>query len=277
MRAVVVIASRDLRKWVNRRPVLVVSLLTPLIWITLFGKSFNIQSILVPGDLPPQLAGIVQAFMEERLRSIFGTTDYFTFFAAGMLVVFALFQSMFSGVSVIFDKRLGYMERLLASPIPRASIFLGKVAASLARISLLGALLLGASIILGMDLKDGITVLDFIAAWLVIMTLSLGLASAYTALSFHAENQEVVFAVSNLVNLPLMFTSSAIFPVEQMPSWLQTLAKGNPITYASDLVRYHLVGKPLPDYTSQLALLAAISLILFAIGLLTSVRWMTNR
>lgn len=275
-----IIAWRDIKKWIGRRGVFVVSIITPLIWIAFFGKSMNIQGLLttgVEGNLPPHLKSVVEEVFKQALKNTFGAEDYFTFFSAGMLAVFVLFQSMFSGVSVIFDKRLGYMDRLLITPTPRPSIFLGKVGATLVRVTVLEALLLATAIGLGMHLKPDISAWDLVAAWLIIMLLTAGLSAAYTTLSFYAENQEVIFAVGNLVNLPLMFTSSAIFPVEQMPSWLQAIAKVNPVTYASDLVRYHLVGKPLDNYAFDLAVLAAVSIGLFVLGMALSIRWMNNR
>ncbi|MCE4619639.1 MAG: ABC transporter permease [Desulfurococcales archaeon] len=275
-----VVLARDVKKWVGRRGVFIVSIITPLIWIAFFGKSMNIRGLIassVPQNLPPSLAKQIEEFYNEALKRAFGTSDYFTFFTAGMLAVFSVFQSMFSGVSVIFDKRLGYMDRLLVTPTPRPAIFLGKVGATLFRVSILEALLLATGVALGMKLKPGLSIIDLIAAWLVVMLLALGLSSFYTTLSFYAENQEVVFAVGNLVNLPLMFTSSAIFPVSKMPHWLQLIAKVNPVTYASDLVRYHLVGYTLDSYALELGVLLAVSLALFIAGLWLSVRWMTSR
>ncbi len=278
--ATLVVATRDLKKWVGRRPVLVVSLATPIIWIALFGKSFNPTALLggsPPPGVPQQIVEAVRRMFEQRLLQLFGTTDYFTYFASGMLVVFMVFQGMFSGISVIFDKRLGYLDRMLVAPIPRISIFAGKVLATLVRVTILGTILLAASLALGMRLKEGITPLDLLAAWAASLALAATIASAYTALSFYAENQEVVFAVGNLVNLPLMFTSNAIFPLEQMPDWLKTLAKANPVTYAADIVRYHLIGRPIDNYGFEAAVLALLALATIAVSAWLSVRWMNSR
>ncbi len=276
----IIVMARDIKKWVGRRGVFIVSIVTPLIWIAFFGKSMNIRGLITtsaPTGLPPSIAEQIREFYSEALKKTFGTSDYFTFFTAGMLAVFSVFQSMFSGVSVVFDKRLGYMDRLLVTPTPRSSIFLGKVGATLFRVTVLEALLLIAGIVLGMKLKPGLSLSDLIMAWIVVMLLALGLSSLYTTLSFYAENQEVVFAVGNLLNLPLMFTSSAIFPVSQMPHWLQLIAKVNPVTYASNLVRYHLVGYNLNDYWFQLGILGLVSLVLFTSGLWLSLKWMNSR
>ena len=273
-----VLTMRELKKWVGRRGVLVSSLLTPLIWIALFGKSFNLQSLLQPpSGAPAPLAQILEKAVKERLLQLFGTTDYFTYVSSGMLVVFAVFQGMFSGVSVIFDKRLGYMERLLSTPTPRPAIYLSRILATMARVTILDALLLGAAVLMGMKLREGIGVSDLVLAWLVAMLLSAALASGYATLSFYAEHQEVLFAASNLINLPLMFSSSALFPVSQMPGWLQAVAKVNPVTYAADLERYYLIGRPLESPEEWLGILALFAAAMLLLGLWLSVRWMENR
>ncbi len=278
-----VLTLRELRKWIGRRGVLVSSLVTPLVWIALFGKSFNLQALLQPPQQLPPIPGAeeivrqMQEALRERIIQLFGTTDYFTYMSSGMLVVFAVFQGMFSGVSVIFDKRLGYMERLLSTPTPRSAIFLSRVLATLARITVLDTLLLAAALAMGMKLRPGITPLDLLAAWAYVLLLAAALASAYATLSFYAEHQEVLFAASNLINLPLMFSSNALFPLKQMPEWLQAIAKVNPVTHAASLVRHHLIGASIDNYTLSLAYLAGLTAALLALGLYLSLRWMENR
>ncbi len=270
MGATLVLLRREIKKWVGRRPVFVMSMITPLIWLALFGKSLNLYSMFNLEQ--PGFAELIQRIVEQRVLELFGTLDYFTYLASGMLVVFALFQSAFGGVGIVFDKRLGYMTRLLVSPIPRASIFIAKIMGTLFRISVLSVVLFAAALALGFQVKQGITLLDLAAAGAVILLLSLGLASIYATMAFYANNHEVLFAAMNLINLPLMFTSSAIFPREQMPSWLQAIATVNPITHAADLVRYHLIGRPVNSYMHSLGLLAAFSLILFLAGMALSLR-----
>jgi ABC-2 type transport system permease protein len=271
---VLVLFTREVRKWVGRRPVLVVSLITPLFWILLFGKSFNITAIIdVPTlNLP---AGIAQSIIEalrERVYQIFGTRDYFTYVASGMLVVFALFQGTFSGVGVVFDRRLGYMTRLMASPIRRESIFIAKVLATVFRITVLSSLLLLAAYIAGFEFKEGITVLDLLLAWTVLISIAVALSSIFITLGFMTDSHELLFSIGNLVNLPLMFTSSALFPTSQMPEWLRAIAHVNPLTYGADLVRFFLVGKPMDNAFLTLGAVVALSLLTFLVCMVVSVR-----
>ncbi len=275
--ATLVLLRREVLKWVNRRPVLVISLATPIFWIALFGKSFNLASLIdstiSSTALGPAAEAAKQAIL-EAVKRLFGTDDYFTYVATGMLAVFALFQSMFGAVGVVFDKRIGYMTRLLVAPIPRASIFAAKVLGSLVRITVLAAVLLAVAAALGLKLKPGITPIDLLVSWLVLMLLSAGLSSLFTGLAFNIENQEVLFALANLINLPLMFSSSALFPREQMPEWLKVIAGVNPISHAADLIRYFLIGKPLDDPLASTIYLAVLSLVLTAAGYTLALRGM---
>lgn len=268
MSALLVLFRREVVKWVSRKPVLIVSLSTPIFWIALFGKSFNIMNLLQSAGLPvdPSMAEAIREAMLNAVKRVFGTTDYFTFVATGMLAVFALFQSMFGAIGVVFERRIGYLTRLLVAPIPRFSIFFSKVLGTMFRITVLSLILLTIAYIMGLQFKQDITVLDLFGAWLILMLLSLGLSAVFTGLAFNITNQEVLFALANLVNLPLMFSSSALFPIDQMPSWLKTIARVNPISHSADLIRYLLVGKSLDNPLLSLIYLATLTIILLAIG-----------
>ena len=271
-----VLLRREVVKWVNRRPVLVISIITPLFWILLFGKSFNLLrliSVEAP-TLPGPLAEAFRRYVSSFLIELFGTLDYFTYITSGILVVFALFQSMFSGVSVVFDKRLGYLTRLLVAPIPRGSIFLAKVGGTLFRVTVLTIILLLIADMAGFKFKEGLGVIDLLGTWIVVLLVASGFTSIFSSIAFHVNNQEILFALANLVNLPLMFTSSAIFPVEQMPEWLRSIAVFNPLTYAADLTRFFLVGRDIGDPVASLAVLAVFASASILAGYYVSVKGM---
>ena len=269
---------REVKKWAGRRPVLVISLLTPLFWIILFGKSFNITSLfdVQVSGLPLSVAQELLEALRERVYQIFGTRDYFTYIASGMLIVFSLFQGAFSGASVVFDKRLGYMTRLMASPIRRESIFIAKVLATVFRITVLSTLLLFVALIAGFKFKEDLTVLDLIGAWVIIVAVSVALSSVFMMLGFLTDSHELLFSIANLVNLPLMFTSSALFPVNQMPEWLRLIASVNPLTYGADLVRFFLIGKPMDNAIEAFIALVVGSILVFIASMRLSV-WALER
>ena len=90
----------------------------------------------------------------------------------------------------------------------------------------------------GLTFYDGFTALDLLGMFLVLLLLALGFAAAFTIMALRIRSQEVLFGLINLVNLPLLFASSALFPIEGMPEWLQVIAKANPVTWSADALRY---------------------------------------
>jgi len=238
---------REMLKWFRQKIHIIFAFIVPIVWLILFGKSFNISYLLeAPVGVPEPIREAVQQAIQLMILRIFGTLDYFNFFAVGMLNAFALFTSMWSGMSLVFDRRLGYLERMLAAPIPRASIYMAKVLASVAKGLLQFTVMLILVFILGLSLKPGINPLDILAVYLVMLALMLALSAVFTATAVKITSHDAVISISNLVNLPLIFTSNAIFPVEQMPAWLKSIAAVNPLTHSISLSRYLLlgIGKP---------------------------------
>jgi len=234
---------REMLKWFRQKVHIVFAFIVPVVWLILFGKSFNLSYLLkAPVGVPEPIREAVQQAIQQMLLRVFGTLDYFNFFAIGMLNAFALFTSMWSGMSLVFDRRLGYLERMLAAPVPRASIYLAKVLASVAKGLLQFTVMLILAFILGLSLKPGISPLDILAVYIVMVSLMLALSAIFTATAVKITSHDVVISISNLVNLPLIFTSNAIFPIEQMPDWLKSVATVNPLTHSISLTRYLLLG-----------------------------------
>ena len=92
---------RDLVKWYKIPIELIISLVQPVVWLGLFGKAFNLGALA--GNLPPAQAAA------ESLATV-GTTSYFSYLSAGMLAFIILFTAAFSGMSVVWDRRLGFMN-----------------------------------------------------------------------------------------------------------------------------------------------------------------------
>jgi len=265
---------REVKKWLSRKGSFIVSVITPLFWLGLFGKSLNFVSMLSPSNIPPQYQAMLSQYINKQLISLFGTTSYFTYLASGMFVVFSFFQSVFGGANLVFEKRLGYLNRLLMTPTPRSGIFLSKVLGTLVRILFYESVLLAIAYALGFAFKPGLTAVNFLAAGIAIILIGLGFSGMLVGIAFNIDNIEIMFAIINLINLPLMFASSALFPLKQMPSWLQGIAKLNPITYAADIVRYNLIGTPLSNYVESWAILIGISIALLIIGLFAGINAM---
>jgi len=239
----IALTRREVKKWLKNPFLLFMMFIQPVIWLGLFGKALNLTGLIsVPPDLlnqlPQQFRDQVPVLLNKMISETFGgTTDYFTYMAAGMLSVIVLFTAMFSGMSVVWDRRFGFLNKLLVAPIPRGSIVLAKVISSVIRSMVQALLIFGVAFAFGLKVGNAFGVLDFFGVLAALFLLSLGLTSLFLAITMRIKSHETVMAVANLLNLPLMFASNALFPIKQMPEWLQTVANFNPISYAGDAVR----------------------------------------
>jgi ABC-2 type transport system permease protein len=153
----------------------------------------------------------------------------------GIILMTVLFGGVFAGMSIVWDRRIGYLEKLLAAPISRAAIPLGKMVASAVQGGFQGLLILLIAVGLGVRFATGIP--GAIFALFVAMVFSFILSGFSLALASQIKSQETLMALVNFFTMPLMFTSNALFPKEAMPSWLAAVAQVNPVTHAVTPIR----------------------------------------
>jgi ABC-2 type transport system permease protein len=209
------LTKRDLKKWYTNPYQLLISLIQPAVWLGLFGKAIPFGS--------------------------FGTTSYFSFLACGMLAFIILFTSAFSGMSVVFDRRFGFLNKALSTPVGRGTVVMAKVLQSVVRSLIQSAIVLGIAVVLGMDTSQ-FSVLGLLGSFVFLFLIAMGLSSLFVMLALRSSNWQTQMAIINLLNLPLLFASNALFPTTVMPSWLQDIVKVNPVSYANDGVRQLLLG-----------------------------------
>ncbi|MCL4400511.1 MAG: ABC transporter permease [Candidatus Parvarchaeota archaeon] len=268
------LTNRDLKKWYLAPVILIISLIQPVVWLGLFGKAFNFGSLFtgsafnIPGLNLPQ--SVINTIGNTMLMNTFGTTSYFSFLAIGMLAFIVLFTSMFSGMSVVWDRRFGFLDKLLTTPVSRGSIVMGKILNSVIRALVQAGVVLIIAILLGMSLSylsAGGIAITFGALFL----LAFGMSSLFVLLALKSTDWQTVTAIANLLNLPLLFTSNAFFPIAAMPSWLQVIANVNPVSYAIDIGRSSMLGVASSmSITFEFAYLGAFAVVMAAISIVLS-------
>lgn len=223
-----------------RRPVLLTfSLGQPLVWMLFFGFLFE--------SFP--LAG----------------TRYLDFLAPGVSVMTVLFGASQSGIGWIRDLNSGFLQRMLSTPAPSSAILAGKVLADVARLLLQSAAVLLLALVLGARLDFDPAALLAGLVCLALFAIAFSCLSAAFALQVRA--QEAMATFVHLVNMPLLFTSTALVPRGQMPGWLASVSRFNPLTLAVDAWRGALLRGETPALRSLLLLaVLAATLFLFALG-----------
>jgi ABC-2 type transport system permease protein len=237
-REVVSLLRREYLRWI-RAPFWILSgLLTPILYLILFGQAFDLSKLI-----PPGLGG---AFLANALA---GAPNYFSYFAIGMVAFAGVTAAMFSGVGVIFDKQLGIQQRIVSTPSPRLAIFLAAltfrgVLTLVPAFLVVGLALLLAHIpgVAGLTVPAGVTALGVAEVVAAILILSITFTALFLAFGFAAQRVENYFAIVTLLQLPILLTSNALYPVGTMPPWLQSVVAVNPISLAVNVMRANLFG-----------------------------------
>ena len=264
------LTNRDLRKWYTNPIQLFTSLIQPVVWLGLFGKALNFGTFISG-------SGATVAEQNKIMLNYFGTTSYFSFLACGMLAFVVLFTSAFSGMSVVFDRRFGFLNKALSTPVARGAIVMAKVFQSVGKSLIQAAIVLVIAIILGMEIGH-FTVLGVAGAFVIIFLMATGLSALFTMLALRSSDWQTQVALINLINLPLLFASNALFPISIMPNWLQDVVKVNPVSYANDAVRQLLLGATvhLAPLWVDFAVLIVFAFVLSAIGIVLSWRLLSK-
>jgi ABC-2 type transport system permease protein len=201
---------------------------------SMIGSSISAQSVNRIAGNGVNPAFILQPISVTRIPLISGIASSFEFLAPGFMALTVITGSL-QGVATAIsrEKEQGTMDGLLASPIPHVSIILGKVAAQTVRGLIQGFLILGLSILL-----FGVQIYG--SPFIMFIVLLLGTASFVGVgiiLTAVAPDQETAQMMTMLLQFPMMFISGILFPIDQLPGWLQYIGKALPLYYAADALR----------------------------------------
>jgi len=195
-----------------------------------------------------------------------GSIPYIDFMTPGVLAQSVLFISIFYGISIVWERDLGIVQKFLASPTPRTAIVAGKALSaglrslSQALIVIVLALLIGVSVIL-----------DPVNLMLVILVVLLG-AAIFSTLSLIiacvVKTRDRFMGIGQMITMPLFFASNAIYPISLMPDWLKVIAYVNPLTYVVDALRGLIIAGGVSEHgiLIDLTILIAVAAGLIAIG-----------
>ena len=182
-----------------------------------------------------RLIGVIASPLVIWLLIGYGSNTLGRFFS-GALVLTVMFSAIFSTISIIEDRREGFLLSMLVSPAPRTSMVLGKIlgAATLAWIQ--GVIFLAFAPLAGVSLQAGEVLPVVGAVFLISFTLTgLGFAIAWkmdSTAGFHA--------IMNLLLMPMWMVSGALFPLSEARGWVKLIMRANPLTYAISLLNHTL-------------------------------------
>ncbi len=207
-----VIVELEIRKLRHEPTDLFTRALQPVLWLLIFGEVLARSRAIPTGGL-----------------------NYIDYMSPGILAQSVLFISIFYGIAIIWERDLGIVHKLIASPTPRTALVLGKALSagirglSQAIIIYLLALVLGVKINWNPLALIGVLVAVLLGAALF-STFSLIIACI-------VKTREKFMGIGQVLTMPLFFASNAIYPISMMPGWLQVISRFNPLTYEVDALR----------------------------------------
>jgi len=190
--------------------------------------------------------------------------NFTEFIFPGIISMTVLFTSIFSAISIVWDREFGFLKEVLVAPVSRWSIVTGKAFGGSTVAVLQGALMLMLAPLVGIKLSLPIVLLSLLCMFLIAFSItSLGIVIAA-----RMKEMEGFQMIVNFVIMPIFFLSGALFPLDRLPKWLSILTQIDPLTYGVDLLRYVIIGiHSFPPLLSVTVILA-FTLIMFAISVI---------
>jgi ABC-2 type transport system permease protein len=210
LRVARVIWLREILVYTRDRARLISALIMPLLMLLIFGEGF----------------GRTIGTLEEGI-------NYRQFIFPGVVAMTVLMQSVFSGVSIIWDREFGFLREMLVAPISRSAIGVGKLLGGSTIAVAQGVLMFVFAPILGVNLSL-LVIVQLIG---VLYLLSLTMTSVGIFIASRMRSVEGFQMVTQLTIMPSMFLSGIFFPVNNLPGWMEVLVKINPVTYAVAPIR----------------------------------------
>ncbi|NKQ54012.1 ABC transporter permease [Amycolatopsis sp. K13G38] len=188
---------------------------------------------IVTGLIQPLLFLFVLGYGMSSLVGTTGGFDFKKFVFPGVVAMSVVTTAIFSAISIVWDREFGFLREMLVAPVSRTALVLGKTAGGATVATVQGTIMLVLAPLIGVRMTP----------WLVVEVIGLELLMAVALTSFgvfvasRIAKMESFQVVMQLVLLPMLFLSGALFPVSGLPAWLTVVTRINPLTYAVDPLR----------------------------------------
>src|SRR4051794_1013267 len=211
LRGVRVVWQREMIRFSRDRLRIVTSLIQPVLFLFVLGTGL---STITNGS----------SSQSVNLR---------TFMYPGALSMAVLFTAMFSAASIVWDREFGFLREMLVAPVSRWSIVLGKTFGGATNATLQGVIILAMAGIVGVPYSLTL----FLTVFGELLLLAVTLTAFGVMMAARINQIQSFMALQQMLLMPLFFLSGALFPLSNLPAWLQFMTRIDPLTYAVDPVR----------------------------------------
>jgi ABC-2 type transport system permease protein len=232
-----------------------------VLWLRLMKRYIRTRSRLFANIIQPFFFLLFFGFGFSSIRLEAGL-NYIDFLTPGIITMSVVFSSIFSGVSVIWDKQFGFLKEVLVAPVSRLTIVIGQTLGGSTIALIQGVIVLGISILLGVQVR----VFGLLPAFLFMILIAFFSVNIGLIIASRLEDFEGFQLIMNLFIMPLIFLSGAFFPIENVPNWMKIVMLINPLTYAVDGLRGWLIGASSLSIYLDFIIIIILSISLMLIG-----------
>ncbi|WP_407354852.1 ABC transporter permease [Methanolobus sp. WCC5] len=229
---------REMLRYKRSRSRIIGSLATPLFFLVIMGSALGSSMTMNSGR-------------------------YIDYMAPGIIGMSILFASLMGGISIIWDREFGFLKEILVAPVSRFYTALGKAAGGVTTAMIQGTLLMVISGFIG---------IEYVSVWRemlcipVMFLMGLGFIGLGITLASRIESHEGFQMMMTFITLPTIMTSTAFYPMADLPGWLSIPVRLNPLTYGVEALRWLLLGISEIPVTLSLSVITVFALIMMALG-----------
>jgi len=239
MMTVFVLWLRQLKRYIRSRARIIGALAQPLLYLATFG--FGFASVFAAA----------------------GRGDYFQFLVPGIVGMSIIFTSIFSGMSVMWDRQFGFLKEILVAPVSRMSVMVGCVLGGATTAIIQGMIVLGISIAMGFHLQNWIVLIPTLA---VMATIAILFSAIGTLIGALLNDFQAFQLIMGFLVMPVFFLSGAMFPLDGLPRTLTIITSLDPLSYGVDAMRALLTGTAHFSLPLDFLVLGATTLVLLLLG-----------
>jgi len=209
----------------------------PALWLLVFGEVFTKIRAIPTGDY-----------------------TYLQFMTPGVLAQSVMFVALFYGITIVWERDLGLLNKLLSTPTPRSAIVIGKTLSAGVRGIFQAITILILALII--NVKINFNPLAILGTLVIIVLFGMSFASLSLILASFFKTRERMMGIGQAILMPLFFASNAIYPVTLMPGWLQGIATVNPLSYIVGAIRTLLITGDYSKFPLDVGVIVAATAVL---------------
>lgn len=241
--AIYVLWLRELKTFFRARSRIIGNIIQPLLFLAVLGIGFKSS----------------MKFTVPKMQGF----DYLQFLIPGLIGMSLLFSSMFAGLSILWDRQFGFLREIMVAPVSRLSLVLGRVAGGMTTTILQALSILLIAHLFGFRLEGP---LELLLSIIFMGFIGIGFVGMGVAFASKMEDMHGFQMVMNFIIMPIFFLSGALFPLENLPSWLSFLTYLDPLTYGVDALRGVMLKVSYFPIVVDFAVLAAFCTSMLLVG-----------